>query len=130
MIGLIEVQISLGNTLYHFLINEESIKDILPSLRVKNGHVVSPPHPYNKIRIDKAHGQHGQEHIHIYKNGEFIVINKDGSRRHGTDGVLIPKELQEWLKENFPDFNIPERINKYSDLPDHLIKEIIIFFIG
>lgn len=108
MIELIEIKIEVGISTYHFLINRQSISDdVLNWIKIRNGHIVSPPAPYNKIRIHKARGPHEQEHIHIYKNGEFVVINKDGSRRHGTDGVVIPKELWEWLKENFPDFDIP-----------------------
>lgn len=85
-------------------------------LKLRDGWVISPPDWY-RIRKDKSHSEKNQEHIHIYMNGELVVINKDGSKSHDSNGlpIKIPKKLYDWLKENFKDYIFSEdRMVRFS----------------
>lgn len=81
---------------YHFYIRYPKVRD--------GGWVVSPPKGYKRVRLDK----HGKEHIHIFKNGEYVVIYVDGTRRHGNGSIKIPKKLYDWITKNFPYFDLPD----------------------
>jgi len=72
----------------------------------RGGWIEPPPKGYKRARIDKPEGK--KKHIHIYKNGEYVVINDDGSRRHGNGSIVIPKKLYDWIKKHFKDFDLPE----------------------
>ena len=110
---------------WHFYVNT----NLVSKLKIrKGGWVDNPPNRY-RVRVDKPEPSQGKKHIHIYKNDEFVVITKDGERRHGgDDSITVPKKLYKWIKENFPDFNLPkDRVINYGSVILPANNPLIIF---
>lgn len=61
------------------------------------------------LRKDSPHTPKGQPHIHLYhRNNEILAVNMDNSGHDGSHGYIIPKYPLEYIRKNFPEFNIPE----------------------
>lgn len=109
---------------YHFYVN---YSDISARIRIKRGGKIEPPPKgFKRARIDKP--SQGRKHIHIYKNDEYVSINDDGTKHHDKGKpITIPKKLYRWIKENFPDFNLPDnRIVQFNPMYKPMYEHTII----
>lgn len=70
------------DNIYHLYI------DKLVYVKIRDGWVINAPNGH-RIRKDKRHSDKSQDHIHIYMNGELVVINQDGSKSHDKNGETV-----------------------------------------
>lgn len=101
---------------WHFYVKKSLVSQYAKVGR--DGYIINSPKPY-KIRIDPPAPPHSKKHIHIFKNGDFVIINVDGTRREG-DGkeFILPKKLYDWIERNLPDFDLPDdRIIYFRNMP-------------
>jgi hypothetical protein len=57
----------------------------------------------------KPHTNPGEEHLHVYKKGnQLFSIGKSGKAHDKSHGVRIPNKVADALRDQFPDWNIPD----------------------
>lgn len=82
---------------------------------------------------DRAHQppDPNKDHIHVFcKNKQLFALNRDGTAHDGCHGVYISQRVADKIKDEFPDFNIPEdRFIESLDIVNHVLAEEIYFLI-
>ena len=65
-----------------------------------------------------------KDHLHYFLRGKQIfAINRDGTAHDGFHGVVMPKNVYNYIKSNYPDFTLPQ--NRMLESLDWCITDVL-----
>lgn len=84
-----------------------------------------------EVRFDRSNyglNNTAKDHLHIYKKGNHLfAINRDGTGHDRTSQIQIPRGIADRLRQDYPDFIIPENnfVESVESLQMEEIEEIL-----